>query len=264
VTVDKAHILQSLTKTRVSELYRARDLTNPKLQSVAKNNLLSLIKPYVAETYRIKVAEPYQTPRSSALPKISCRVLPNPTLQSLTNTNWRTLPNPTLQSLNEHKLKSLTKPHVAEPYQTPHCRALPNTNWRALPNPTLQSLTEHKLQSVTKPHIAESYRTQVAEPYQTPRCRALPNTSCRALLNPCSMFQDTEQQQPDVARQRHVREHVQTAHPPSVGQQSHLWLSLGLAGTLAEEGAPPGAVHQVLLPEPTEGTERGRSARPGI
>ena len=78
------------------------------------------------------------------------------------------------------------------------------------------------------------------------------------------MFQDTEQQQPDVAWQRHVRGHVQTANSPSVGQQPHLRLSLGLAGALAEEGAPSGAVHEVLLPQSAEGTERGGSARPRI
>jgi len=163
----------------------------------------------------------------------------------------------------KHYWTKVTEPYwtqVPEPYQTPYCRALLNTSCRALLNTGYRALPNTICRTLPNTSCRALPNTSCRTLPNT-SCRALQNTSCRALLNPCSMFQDPEQQQPDVARQGHVRGHVQTADPPSVGQQSHLWLSLGLAGTLVEEGTPSGAVHQVLLSEPAEGTERGRPAR---
>ena len=73
-------------------------------------------------------------------------------------------------------------------------------------------------------------------------------------------LQDIKQQQPNIAGQRYVRGLIQDEDAQAVRQQSHLWLSLVLAGKMAEEGASPGPVHSLLLAQQPEGPERGGPA----
>lgn len=77
-------------------------------------------------------------------------------------------------------------------------------------------------------------------------------------------FQDIKQQQPNMDRQQHVQQHVQTTYVTSQRQLTPLRLPTLLAGKVFAKFRSPGTIHEMPLSQPPQRTKRRRPPRPGV